>query len=215
MIVLGNIVIDKSLLNNDKIINVNKGIINIVEDYSLIDNNIPTLFIGWKNVKKLFKNKASILNKRIGDKIFWTFLPTEKIQDFNEDIDKFVELLNTDFVKGIKYRLIDPIIENDINIINLLPTDINSLYVNDRMIYGYSDKEKMIYGIDLTVFEFLGVSNDKLINELKNKFDFVIIENYENDSAIYKYNKIFKINNLDRYIPYITYRDKLLNKIET
>lgn len=204
---LGNIVVEDAFIKHDKILSLNVDILNITNKF--IDNGKPTLIIGWRNTKKEFDNKVSILSKKINDKLFWTFNPTERLQDFNEDIDKFVELLTTDFIKNLKYELLDPIILNkkttDEFLIEL-PKIIDITYINDEMIYFLSNK--IVYGLDLNVLNFLNFNKVEIVKYIENISKKIIFETYDDNGCIYRYNKIFKMNNLEKYIPYIVYNDE-------
>lgn len=50
---------------------------NVVSDLKNIDISIPTLIIGWDNVKKLYPEQ-NILNNKINENISWTFSKREK-----------------------------------------------------------------------------------------------------------------------------------------
>lgn len=203
---LGNIIIDGEYLNNSKITSLDVDILNLLEDKP--NNQLPSLIIGWNKTKKLYSGKASILNKTIDTKTFWTFNPKEKIQDFNEDIDKFIELLTTDFVKNINYTLIDPIVFNVNNINKLseiIGDNIDVTYVVDDMIYYL--KNNIIFGMDISVIEFIGINKKEVFWYLENNSKKIIFEDYAQNSYIYKYNKIFDIDSVRKYLPYIIYKD--------
>ena len=52
-----------------------------------IDRDIPTLIIGWENVKKIYGEKVSILHKQIDTFTFWTFSPKERKSEYETDLD--------------------------------------------------------------------------------------------------------------------------------
>ncbi len=89
---LGNIIYEDELINHKK-----SKIINYVEFKNLsnvkIDNNLPTLIVGWKLVKEILKESSleiSILEKRIvTNKLYWEHsFEDEKEEYFVEgDID--------------------------------------------------------------------------------------------------------------------------------
>ena len=62
---LGYIVCDKKLKDL-------KGFVKCVDDFSLADLTKPTLLVGIENAKKNIKT-FSILNKKIGNHLFWTY----------------------------------------------------------------------------------------------------------------------------------------------
>lgn len=208
---LGEIVIENKLFENSLIKQISeKGIVSINDTFDF--KNIPTLIIGWKNVNKTIKLKVSIVNKKVKKNIFWTFSPEEDLQDFNEDIIKFIDKLYEDFVSGIKYEFIDPIIKNIKN-----STDIKNIvkegkfdvsYFTDDFIYIYNESEKLIYGIDLNYYNFLKYNIKTLTNIITENSDNVFIEDYTLESGIYQKYKNFLNKDFDKkFLAYILYKE--------
>ena len=79
------------IVSDNKIKNL-KGFVEQVNDVSLADLTKPTLFVGIENAKKNIKD-FSILEKKYGENIFWTFKKTEKRVDFEEDINHFYDYI--------------------------------------------------------------------------------------------------------------------------
>ena len=93
MIIVGNII------SKDNIVEISP---NFLVSKTIIDNNLPTLIIGWEETKKLFP-EASILRKKIKDNLYWTFSTTEKRTVFENDLKKFIDKTYKDFIKKIKF----------------------------------------------------------------------------------------------------------------
>ena len=53
-------------------------------------NNVPTLIIGWKNVKEIFPEQ-SIRESKIFDNLFWTYSISENEIKLKSDINSFLE----------------------------------------------------------------------------------------------------------------------------
>ena len=64
--------------------------INVTKDMTNVDLSIPTLIVGWSNVKEIYPN-ADILNKRITDTVSWTYSNREKRQEYEPDLSKFIK----------------------------------------------------------------------------------------------------------------------------
>ena len=89
-------IITKNKLEVSSFFNVSKSL----ED---IDVSIPTLIIGWKDVKDFFPEQ-NILENKICDNIFWTFSKREKRHKYEEDLEKFSLHVNEYINKVINYH---------------------------------------------------------------------------------------------------------------
>jgi hypothetical protein len=54
-----------------------------------IDRDLPTLIIGWENVKKIYGERVSILHKRIDTFTFWTFSSKERKSEYTICLFRF------------------------------------------------------------------------------------------------------------------------------
>ena len=86
---------------------------------------IPTLIIGWENVKKHYPEQ-SILNSKITDKLYWTYSLNENESKSKSDIESF---LNFSIKKFFNKNLItyDAIIDGEFRdfILNNINPKIN------------------------------------------------------------------------------------------
>jgi len=208
--ILGEIIISKELLNNEKTLSLlNKPTLNIKTEMD-INPEIPTLIIGWCVVSKMFnEDEVSILNKKIKDNLYWTFSPKEDKQEFNENIDEFIDKSYNDFIKDISYHGLDPIIDEFKNpdefIDKFLPGGkFDNVYLTDDFIYIYSESNKVIYGIDLKYYNFLRFKTDKLIEVITENTHHVLIEDYTIEEGVYQKYKNYLNNDVDKkFIPLI------------
>ena len=83
-----------------------EGFINYGKD-DLIDNDLPTLIIGWDLVKEMYDGKVSILHKSINIRTYWTFNSKERKADFESDIESFKEFCYNSFGDNIPYVYLD------------------------------------------------------------------------------------------------------------
>ena len=88
---LGYIVTDRKLKNID-------GFVEQVNDISLADSTKPILVVGWKNAKNC-DGYTSILEKQLGNNIYWTFSKSESRSDFEEDLQMFYNIIYNNFRK--------------------------------------------------------------------------------------------------------------------
>lgn len=186
--------------------------LNVSEDFNVVESldnaiqGLPTLLIGWDYVKEHFSH-YDIINRTLSDNLYWTFKKTEKRVLHEEDIYNFVERVYKNLVKDINYVFIDPILFEKRKIKKIL-RKINSIksvvsYKYDNMIYMYG--ENIIFGVDLSLLDFIGLSKDKIekkIEKLSNIF-------LRNEDIFIEYKK--RIENLDNQVKFIPYLYSIKN----
>jgi len=198
MIIVGNIISKESLTGIPN---------NFTQSTEITTIDVPTIIIGWQLTKTLFP-EASILKKKIKDNLYWTFSTTEKRNNFEIDLKKFIEKSYKDFIKGIKFLNIDPIIHKINNTDELilkiknLATGFAYLY-DDKVVYVYHNS--IIYSIDLEQLEFIGFDRTKVFDELKNTMEL------DTDiKTLHKFKNEIKYLDI-RYIPYLIFKNATKN----
>ena len=83
----------------------NFNVVNTIDD---IINGLPTLIVGYQETKNLFPD-FDVTNMKVTNSVYWTPSKIEKRSQFEESIDKFIDLIFLDLVKDIKYIFVDPI----------------------------------------------------------------------------------------------------------
>lgn len=204
--ILGEIIIDQKLKENILIKKIKDKILLKIKTENNLNPQIPTQIIGWNKVKEICGEEVSILNKTIKKNLYWTFEPNEKLQDFNEDIIKFLNYLYGDFIEKISYEFIDPVInkiknfDDFLNKFNL--NKIDSTYFTDDFIYLFIKENNKVYGLDIKYNKVLKIDNISLINNIKKNSIIISLETYELETSIYqKYKKIFDKEIDKKYIP--------------
>ena len=198
-------VIIKNTVNTDTIKRKTKikdvvGFVEVVKSYEEItDFTKPILIVGLNEAKK-FNGGFSILNKKIDDKIFWTFSKTERRIDYEKDILDFYDYVLKDNIDSIKYKYVNilTLSKNKCkNMLNLLNnSDFKYIYISNNMIYCYYNE--MVFGFSLTVAEYCGINKEKILKRLKSNSHVKISYNdYFIDNNI---KKLF--NNKKYVIPY-------------
>ena len=169
----------------------------------LIDNDLPTLIIGWDLVKEMYDGKVSILHKSINIRTYWTFNSKERKADFESDIESFKEFCYNSFGDNIPYVYLDILYgKKNINkkIIKKILTLVKPyIYLSDNnMVYIFGDN--IIFGIDLNILDYFDGKKEKTLRVINNLNSAVLI-----DSEIFnKYRDfLYKIKNKNRLIPYI------------
>ena len=142
-----------------------------------------------------------IITRKLDDNTYWTFKRTEKRDLHEEDIYKFTHMVYQDAVDALIYFFIDPFLYKRREIKKTLRT-LDSLapfisYKHDDMIYIYG--QNLVFGVDLSLLEFIGIKRDKIIRKISEKSHVFLDKN----TIFIKYKD--KIENLDNQVKYIPY----------
>jgi len=176
---------------------------NIINNLDDINNDLPTLIIGWSLTKTLLDD-VSILHKRIKENLQWTFSEKERKVDFEIDIELFKKDCYRQLGKDIIYVYID-IIHSSKSKIKKIINKIKSFkepifYVGkNKMLYIYD--ENIVFGIDLNMTNLIGIENKRLLKKISDLPNSILIKNeiFNKCSGIVK-----KINNKNyKILPYI------------
>jgi hypothetical protein len=172
--------------------------IKVVSSYrSIEDKNKPILIIGLEEAKK-HASSFSILEKKIGEKMFWTFGKREKRTDYEKDIEKFQEYVLKCALNEIKYYYLNILtvkyhkIKKLIEIVN--NADEKTFYVDKKMFYMYYNN--YVLGMSVDILEYLGVKKKKILN--------IIQKNEKNKVFFNDFKFNYKIKKLIESKKYIT-----------
>jgi len=167
---IGNIV-SSSKINEDNF--------KLFDEIESVDNSLPTLIVGWGKTKEIFGDKISILNKKISDNLYWTFLPTERRVDYDDDIIIFKRVCYDNFGSELSYVYIDPIHDKPQKIKKIL----KKIYSLNESISYFTDKnmlyilgENIIFGVNLEITEFIGIKTNSIITRVVNLRNSVLID---------------------------------------
>lgn len=177
--------------------------VDVTNDFSSIDDCIPTLVIGKKNAEDFFgKDKIKVLDRRITHNVSWTYSKTERRNEFENDLKSFnnnlIKLLN----KKIKYEYFNIFTEPLSRIkklLNFIKTNKKDkyIYITDNHIYMYY--QSMTYGISLNDISYVGINVNKILKIIKgNQYNHII--NNE-DFLSKKMRQIIKNNKI--LVPYL------------
>jgi len=145
---------------------------------------IPTLIIGWDNVKKHYPEQ-SILNSKITDKLYWTYSLSENESKSKSDIESF---LNFSIKKFFNKSLItyDAIIDGELKefiLKNINPKIRSFIYFHKDACYIYNDKNT--YAISILSLNFIGKDYKKILTSLINKIECTILSYYNVSRYVY------------------------------
>lgn len=191
---IGNILHTNELVNHKKV-----DFINYYENIMIneIDNDLPTLIVGWSNVKINNLENISILNKTIHkNQLYWEFDFEEYKQQHVDGVSEFSRLLPDYYFRSrYNYSIIDPIFYRiytvDGIVCDILNNYIEKAYLNNNMLYVLSNNN--IYGLDLETFNFFSLPSKEIISIFENKSEsFINDENGEIFNSYFKYFKGYK-----------------------
>ena len=141
---------------------------NITSDYNSVDTSIPTLIIGWKNVKELFPEQNILCNK-IKDNVYWTFSKREKRYRYENDLEQFISMVVKEVNKNANYHFFNYAIATKNrreNFISYIKKGNCSIYYNSRFLYVYNILDSTTIGISLNDLSYIGINTKLFINEL-------------------------------------------------
>ena len=133
-----------------------------------VDLTIPTLIIGWSEVKLLYPNQ-DILNKQITENIRWTFSKREKRYQYEEDIDNFINEIANNLDKTVNYRFFNYILATQNkrdSFLSYVTSGHCSIYYNNKFMYIYNANDNITLGISLVDLEYAGVNVKEFIISL-------------------------------------------------
>lgn len=159
---LGYIVTDRKMKGID-------GFVEQVSDINMADSTKPILVVGWAKAKAM-PQYTSILERKLGDNLYWTFGKTESRQDLEVDLQKFYKLIYENVLSNIHYYYVNVVkikyskAKKMLSYLNS-PTD-KYIYVSNGMAY-VSFKSDGVLGISLSVLAYCGVRPEKALEKLK------------------------------------------------
>jgi len=156
--------VEPFLGNNKKYVSTEEGYINLI--------------VGWDLAKE---NGAKILNHKINENTYWTFLPREKRDLFKKHISDFIKKCYDDLTSEVKIKNLNPLEYEEIKVfLSFIKKQLSggTTYLYSDKLYTY--KNNTIYHIDLGLLQFIGwdiipdimeISNPIKINEKDFKDD--------------------------------------------
>lgn len=152
---------------------------NVTSNFDEVDKNIPTLIIGWSEVKKLFPNQ-DILTSDINDSISWTFSKREKRYKYENDLENFINKVISNINEVVNYKFYNFIVSNETkrnSFINYVNNGYCSIYHNSRFLYVYNCRDKITIGISLADISYIGMNTTLFIKSLNKNDNNIICDN--------------------------------------
>lgn len=187
---------------------INKDLLLAFDNIDNVNNNNPTLIIGFENAKRNISNfdilkKDYIIN---GNKVYWTFKKNERKYDYDVDVNNFYKICFENIVNSISYNYINIVNLNFKSLKKLVSYFANNndkyIYIhNNRFVFIYDSILKQTMGVSLSLLEYVGINPQKVKHKIftNSKNHHVYKNTYEDF-----YLKII-INENPYLIPYIEY----------
>lgn len=158
---IANILTDKNISFNE--------LYNVVKTKDNIINGIPTLVIGWEYTKNMYPN-ANILDWEVEKNVYWTYGSRERRNKYEENIEKFKDLVLKHFVKSIKYEYYNILtISEDTKkyIFNLMEDSAGTnIYVFSDMLYILDRSTQKVIGLSLRDIDYMGKDRKKIFAKI-------------------------------------------------
>jgi hypothetical protein len=166
-----------------------------------IIHGLPTLILGFDYVNKHYPD-FDVMDRKIGENLYWTVKRTEKRDKYEEDLSWFITKVLTDLISEISYVFVDPIQYNSRTIRKVIrkfhSMENKITYQNGQMLYIYG--EKIIFGVDLKLLKYIGLDYKKIKDKIISKSSVFLT----NDKILIEYKKtVEELDNQVRYIPYL------------
>jgi len=140
---------------------------NVVRSIDDCIPGLPTLVVGWSNMKSMFP-EANTTEKTFNG-INWTFTKTERRCDYEEDIVEFYRNSLKNSLSNVRYVYIDII---NYSLSRLKKAIFFAKYDRNKTIFLtrgsnfmfiYSEKYNTVFGLSLALCEYLGIPKRKVI----------------------------------------------------
>lgn len=157
--------------------------------------SLPILIVGW-DAAKAHSGYKSVIDRSLGNSIYWTFKKSESRVDFESDLKNFYNKIVSSFTETLKYEYVNPHYLTEERIKKMLEY-VNSsvcrcIYLSNDMLY-IPCKERVI-GVSLRVCEYCKKDVEWMISEIRKSEKLVTDRNIE-DKSVFKWfqNKKYAI----------------------
>ena len=146
-------------------------IFNKVSSFDDRDVSLPTLIVGMDLAKSIV-NDFSILSRGDGN-LRWTFTKRERRSENMEDLSKFKKYCIKSFSEQFRYQYVNftcypySKLKNFINYINGKDSKMCFLTKDSRFLFIFSEKYRMVWGLSLSLCDYIGVDKKKVISKIK------------------------------------------------
>lgn len=203
---VANIIYEKELVNHKK-----RDYINYYDEairYEMVDNDLPTLYVGWKFMKdcnpdnEIIQNADILKKKIITNQLYFEFSFEELKSSHVKGVDTFADKSPEFYFRSKhKYINLDPVffqLSEVQDVMDVLPKEIDAYYQHkDEMLYLL--KNDKITGINLKVYEFFQFNIENLLFRISERTSTAIFDGSGETYQLF-YKKFPNFPNLKRYL---------------
>ena len=148
---------------------------NMISDVNEIDATLPTLFIGLENARENIEGFTILDKSYPSQNKWWTFKKTERRADYEVDIEKFHKFAIQQIVNNVKYEFINIITYSwsRFKKCHAFLFGNNKKYIyfhpNKNFLFIYSPKYNIVWGLSLTLTDYMNVNREKLIERFRKQ----------------------------------------------
>ena len=143
--------------------------IEIAKEYSE-NADVPTLVVGKELAESSF-GTIKVLDRKVGDNLYWTFGKTERRMEYEDDLSSFISFVVSRLKRGITYYNLTPytmkysFAKRFISYVDS-PED-KAVLMTDKHVYFYN-KNEVVTGISLNDLDYMGINKEKVKNRVKS-----------------------------------------------
>lgn len=173
------------------------------------DNNLPVLYVGIENARSHIE-KFSLFKEIYDNDIFWTPSKTEKRDVFIERCDKFIRYCLDKATSKVSYEYVNITcygynrLKKLLNYAKSKDTKYCFLTRGSRFVFFYSPKYNIVWGLSLSLCEYVGINKSKILNIIgKNRNNLIINDLTNKNDEFYELRKLIGDNT--HLIPIVYY----------
>lgn len=147
---------------------------NVYDSLEEVNPELPTLIVGWENVKRFYDvDRIDPLERYFDEDIFWTFAEEEERKYHELDKVHFLEHCYGKLIEGVEYVAVDPIQRRFGSLKRIYHKISSSSFVTTYKYFNtvYILADNVIFGFDIDLFDRLGLkySLSKRVKEVTNE----------------------------------------------
>jgi hypothetical protein len=139
---------------------------HVFENLTDVDNDLPTLLVGFSQTKKHF-GELNFFDNKLRDNLFWTCNRMEDRYNYNKDLGRFIDYCEEQLTNSFEYLFINPFelkLSQIKRFIRFLRQGDGFFITDGPMVYIWvSDKT---FGFNLDFSELFGVEPEHILRFL-------------------------------------------------
>ena len=163
---------------------------------------VPVMYVGLKNAKEHIEH-FNILDKNPSDGTYWTFLKTEKREDYEVDVEKFYDSVLLTVAQHVRYYYINPFkisFQQAKKILSILfSNERKCIYNSNGMLYFMYNGDS--FGVSLDILKYVGIKTEKWLARLHRCESIEVYD--ESTKWLFWLDRELRSKNLTYLMPYL------------